>query len=187
MTVALAVALATGCADGSSDAVHTSTAPTRTTTTSTVPTTAPPATSTVTPTTVATDPVLSAYLAFWDLYRELGGKPPPFDPAAVTPRLDELTTGAERTQLFNFLQNNAATGLVLRGDLDHAPSVVSNDGTVAVVKDCMDDRLGVYRVADNTRVDNDNPNRQPYTVLLRHSADRWRVETVKRGAEPCTV
>lgn len=131
--------------------------------------------------------MLAAYLAFWDLYVKLGGTPPPFDPAAVSPRLAELTTGAETQQLFDFLQNNATAGLVLRGDLDHSPTVISNDGAVAVVEDCMDDRLGVYRVADDVRTDTDDPNRHLYTVTLRQDGGQWRVETVSMGSEPCTV
>lgn len=140
-----------------------------------------------TTTTEPTDQVLVAYLAFWDLYIDLGGTPPPFDPAAVSSRLAELTTGAEIQQLFDFLQNNATTGLVLRGDLEHSPTVTSNDGTVAVVEDCMDDRLGVYRVADDVRTDTDDPNRHLYTVTLRQEGGQWRVETVSMGSEPCTV
>lgn len=138
-------------------------------------------------TTVAADPVVAAYLAFWNMYIELGGTPPPFDAGAVTPRLDELTTGAEKAQLFDFLQKNAATGLVLRGDIEHSPTVVSNDGTVAVVRDCMDDRTGVYRIADNSRVDTDDPARHLLMVGLRQEGGTWRVETVTTEPEPCTV
>ena len=154
------------------------------TTTSSGPTTTSAATTTADPT---NEPVLTAYLEFWDLYIELGGTPPPFDPASVTARLDQLTTGAERTQLFDFLQKNAATGLVLRGDIAHSPDIVSNDGSVAVVEDCMDDRIGVYRVADNSRSDTDDPARRLYTVALRQIDGRWKVETVTTGPEPCTV
>ena len=112
---------------------------------------------------------------------------PPFDAAVATARLDELTTGAERTQLFDFFQKNAATGLVLRGEIDHSPTVVSLDDPTAVVQDCMDDRTGVYRVADNSRVDTDDPNRHLYTATLRLVEGRWKVETVSMDPEPCTV
>jgi len=121
------------------------------------------------------------------MYIELGGTPPPFDASKVRPRLDELTTGAEKAQLFDFLQKNAATGVVLRGDIDHSPTVASNDNTTAVVRDCMDDRTGVYRVADNSRVDSDDPARRLYVAGLRQEGGRWRVETVTIGPEPCTV
>jgi hypothetical protein len=161
----------------------------RTSTTTTTPpvTGSTRTTTTTTPGDEPADPVLTTYLAFWDLYIELGGTPPPFDPTTVTPRLEELTTGAETEQLFDFLQSNATTGLVLRGEIDHSPQVISDDGTVAVVEDCMDDRLGVYRVADGTRVDTDDPDRHLYTVTLRQEGGRWRVETVTMGSEPCAV
>jgi len=184
LTIAVLALVAGACSDGRSDADGTTTTVKRTSTTTT---TTAPASSSSTTTTEVGDPVLAAYLAFWDLYVELGGTPPPFDPAAVSPRLAELTTGAETQQLFDFLQNNATAGLVLRGDLDHSPTVISNDGTVAVVEDCLDDRLGVYRVADDARTDTDDPNRHLYTVTLRQEGGRWRVDTVSMGSEPCTV
>jgi len=196
LTIGLIVLISCGCSDGRSDKrsdasgsngsvkATTTTAPAAATTTSSGPSTTSAATTSADPT---NEPVLTAYLGFWDLYIELGGTPPPFDPAGVTARLDELTTGAERTQLFDFLQKNAATGLVLRGDIAHSPDVMSNDGSVAVVEDCMDDRIGVYRVADSSRTDTDDPARRLYTVALRQSDGGWKVETVTTGPEPCTV
>jgi len=121
------------------------------------------------------------------MYIELGGTPPPFDAEATRTRLDELTTGAERTQLFDFLQKNAATGLVILGDAEHVPEVTSNDGTMAVVSDCLDDQTGVYRVTDDSRVDTDDPARRLYTASLRLGGGVWRVETVATEPEPCTV
>mgnify|MGYP007071134430 CR=1 FL=1 len=186
--------LAGGCSDGRSDASGSTTTVKHTTTTTTAgdgaatsTTVSSTSTAVTSSTSAEPDGVVAGYLAFWDLYIGLGGTPPPFDAATITTRLDELTTGAERTQLFDFLQKNAATGLVLRGDIDHAPKVASNDGTVAVVEDCMDDRTGVYRVADNSRVDTDDPARRLYTTSLRLVDDRWKVETVSTSPEPCTV
>lgn len=180
----LALALL-GCSDERSDADgSTTTVKQPSTTTASESSTT---TTEVSTTTVAGDPVIAAYLAFWNMYIELGGTPPPFNASAVTPRLEELTTGDEKAQLFDFLQKNAATGLVLRGDIAHSPTVVSNDGSVAIVRDCMDDRTGVYRVADNSRVDTDSPARHLYTVSLRKDGGTWRVETVTTGPEPCTV
>ena len=185
LTIALLVALLAGCSDERSDAGGSTTTVKRASTT----TASESSTSTtgVTTTTVAGDPVIDAYLAFWDMYLELGGTPPPFNAGGVTPRLEELTTGAEKAQLFEFLQKNAATGLVLRGEIEHSPTVASNDGSVAVVRDCLDDRIGVYRVADDSRVDTDDPARRLYTVSLRQEGGKWRVETVTTGPEPCTV
>ena len=184
--------ISSGCSDGRSDTGGPTSGVRRSTTsTSTagesLPATTSAAASTPTSAASTTDGVLTAYLAFWDLYIELGGTPPPFDAGMVTSRLDALTTGAERTQLFDFLQKNAATGLVLRGDIVHSPSVASNDGSVAVVGDCMDDRIGVYRMADNSRVDTDDPARRLYTVALRMVGDSWKVENVATRPEPCSV
>lgn len=196
LTIALIVLISCGCSDARSDKrsdasgsngsvnATTTSAPAAKTTTTSGPSTTSAVTTSADP---ANEPVLTAYLGFWDLYIELGGTPPPFDPASVTARLDELTTGAERTQLFDFLQKNAATGLVLRGDIVHSPDVVSNDGSVAIVEDCMDDRIGVYRVADNSRSDTDDPARRLYTAALRQIDGRWKVETVTTRPEPCTV
>ncbi len=180
------------CSGGRSDAGGPTSGVKRSTTSTSITVESPPATTSTTastPTSAAStaDEVLTAYLAFWDLYIELGSTPPPFDPGKATSRLGVLTTGPERAQLFDFLQKNAATGLVLRGDLVHAPSVASNDGSVAVVEDCMDDRIGVYRVSDNSRVDTDDPARRLYTVALRKVDSLWKVESVATRPEPCTA
>lgn len=185
LTIVVLAMVGGACSDGRSDAGETTTSVKRTPTTST--TTTSPITGSSTTTTETAGPVLVAYLAFWDEYIALAGMPPPFDVAAVTARLAEVTTGAETQQLLDFLQNNATTGLVLRGDLDHSPVVVSNDGPTAVIEDCMDDRLGVHRVADDVRIDTDDPSRRLYTATLRQEGGRWRVETVSMGSEPCTV
>jgi hypothetical protein len=74
---------------------------------------------------------------------------------------------------------------VLRGDIGHTPTVLSNDGTVAMVDDCVDDRLGVYRVADDSRVDTDDPARRTYTATLRQVDGVWRVERVDAEGTPC--
>jgi hypothetical protein len=184
LTILLLALAVLGCSDERSDADGSTTTVKRTSTSTTEASTS---TTEVSTTTVAGDPVIAAYLAFWDMYVELGGTPPPFNAGGVTPRLEELTTGAEKAQLFEFLQKNAATGLVLRGEIEHSPTVVSNDGSVAVVRDCLDDRIGVYRVADNSRVDTDDPARRLYAVSLRQDGGKWRVEAVTTGPEPCTV
>ena len=112
---------------------------------------------------------MDAYRAFWAMYLELTAASA-FDAAAVKARLDVQTTGAERDHMFQMLQVNAATGVLLRGDMDHAPVVESNDGTVAVVRDCLNDRTGVFRISDGSRVDQDVPGRTTYVARL-HLAD----------------
>lgn len=70
--------------------------------------TAPPSASPSAPSAPASDDaVLDAYRSFWAMYLDLGAAPV-FDAGAVEARLEELTVGAERDQLFQFLQGNAA-------------------------------------------------------------------------------
>jgi len=169
-------------ADGSTTTVkRTSTSADATTSTEPAPTSE----STVPPN--SNEAVATAYVAFWDRYVEIGSTPPPFDPDATRSQLAEFTTGAETAQLFEFFQNNATTGVVVRGEMDHSPTVESNDGTVAVVRDCMDDRTGAFRVADGSRIDTDDPARRPYVATLRFEGGTWKVERITTEPEPCTV
>lgn len=122
-------------------AVQVSTTLRPSTTTSTTSTPSTSSTTAPTSTTTNTDAeVLTAVRAFWDVFIEVGGRTGPFDPQAVRTRLAERTTGASTTTLFQFFQGNAAAGYVVRGEIDLAPVVVSNDGTTAQVRDCHDDR-----------------------------------------------
>lgn len=182
LSIAFLAVIVVACSHGRADAGGTTTT-VKSSSTTAAPTSEPSLTTTST--TIAEDPVLVAYLDFWELYVELGGAPPPFDPIAVNARLEELTTDPESAQLFDFFQRNAATGLVLRGDIGHTPTVLSNDGTIAMVDDCADDRLGVYRVADDSRVDTDDPARRTYTTTLRQVDGVWRVERVDAEGTPC--
>ena len=129
---------------------------------------------------------MDAYRAFWAMYLELTAASA-FDAAAVKARLDVQTTGAERDHMFQMLQVNAATGVLLRGDMDHAPVVESNDGTVAVVRDCLNDRTGVFRISDGSRVDQDVPGRTTYVARLHLVDGTWRVEAVSTEAASCTA
>lgn len=187
LSIAFLAVIVAACSHGRADAGGTTTTVKSSSTTAALrPEPSPSEPSlTTTSTTIAEDPVLVAYLDFWELYVELGGAPPPFDPIAVNARLEELTTDPESAQLFDFFQRNAATGLVLRGDIGHTPTVLSNDGTTAMVDDCADDRLGVYRVADDSRVDTDDPARRTYTATLRQVDGVWRVERVDAEGTPC--
>ena len=167
--------------DGSTTTVkRTSTtvdAPTTDTSSTTAPTTLPP----------EDQAVVAAYLAFWDRYVQIGSTPPPFDPAATRAQLAEFTSGDETTQLFDFFKNNATTGVVVRGDTRHSPTVESNDGTVAVVRDCMDDRTGAFRIADDSRIDTNDPARRTYVATLRLDGSTWKVAKVTTEPEPCTA
>lgn len=181
LTLVLCGLTAVGCSGSGRDASRSTT--TVTVADPTTSTTADPAAPTADPSDQA---VLDAYRAFWSMYVDLSASPPPFDAVAVTSRLDALTVGAEQKQLFAFLQSNAANGVVLRGDLDNSPTVESNDGTTAVIRDCMDDRLGVFR-ADGSRVDQDVPGRTVYLTQLRLVGGAWRVEQLSTKGESCAV
>lgn len=192
------VGLATGgCSDGSDPATTTTNPGVQASTTSQQVTTATtsPATSATTATTGAltstsasTDTeVLAAVRAFWDMFIEVGGRAGPFDPQAVRDRLAERTTGAESATLFQFFQGNAAGGYVVRGEIDLAPTVVSNDGTAAQVRDCHDDRTGVYRAADGTRIDTDNPARHQVLMTLLRENGNWKVATIIDEGDGCVV
>ena len=168
--------------DGSTTTVkRTSTTADATTST----TSAPTSETTVAP--KSDEAVVAAYVAFWDRYVQIGSTPPPFDPDATRSQLAEFTIGAQSAQLFEFFQNNATTGVIVRGETDHAPSVESNDGTVAVVRDCMDDRTGAFRVADGSRIDTDDPDRRTYVATMRFEGGAWKVERVTTEPESCTV
>ncbi len=196
--LAVAALTATGCSGGDEPApsaaptpVEVATAPT----TTPAPTTQAPATTTTArvTTTTSTPPagndaeVLAAVRSFWDLFIEVGGLPGPFDAQAVRARLVERTTGAQTTTLFQFFQGNAAVGYVVRGEIDLAPKVVSNDGATAKVRDCHDDRTGVYRASDGTRIDTDNPARHQVLMTLRKENGTWKVESTIDEGDGCAV
>ncbi len=169
-------------------AVQVSTTLRPSTTTSTTSTPSTSSTTAPTSTTTNTDAeVLTAVRAFWDVFIEVGGRTGPFDPQAVRTRLAERTTGASTTTLFQFFQGNAAAGYVVRGEIDLAPVVVSNDGTTAQVRDCHDDRTGVYRAADGTRVDTDNPARHQVLMTLRKENGVWKVATIVDEGDGCVA
>jgi hypothetical protein len=192
VTVAVILAVLAGCSDsgretGRDTDVSTTTVK-RTTTTVDTPTSADtsPTTSSA-PSPSADEAVVAAYVAFWDRYVQIGSTPPPFNPEATRAQLVEFTSGDETAQLFEFFQNNATTGVVVRGETEHSPTVESNDGTVALVRDCMDDRTGAFRIADDSRIDTDDPARRTYLATLRLDGSTWKVERVTTEPEPCTV
>jgi hypothetical protein len=193
--VVVASLAASACSGGSDDSagrtgssVQTSTpAPTTTPTaaasSSTTSTTAAP-----TSTAASSDAdVLAAVRSFWDLFIEVGGRSGPFDPHAVRARLVTRTTGDELATLFQFFQGNAAAGYVVRGEIDLAPSVVSNDGTTTQVRDCHDDRTGVYRASDGSRIDTDDPARHQVLMTLRQEDGTWKVAAIIDEGNGCVA
>jgi len=155
-------------------------------------TTPPPAVSTraAVPLTTSVGPdvaVLEAVRAFWDTFVEVGGRSGPFDPVAVRNRLLERTTGEQTATLFRFFQGNAVAGYVVRGGFDLAPKVISNDGSVARVRDCHDDHTGVYRLSDGVRIDSDDPERHQVLMTLQLEGGTWKVASVVTEGHGCVA
>ena len=191
MTAVVILVVLAGCSDSGRetgrDTDGSTTTVKRTSTTVDTPTSADTSPTSSAPAPSADEAVVAAYVAFWDRYVQIGSTPPPFNPEATRAQLAEFTTGDETAQLFEFFQNNATTGVVVRGDTEHSPTIESNDGTVAVVRDCMDDRTGAFRIADDSRIDTDDPARRTYVATLRLDGSTWKVESVTTEPEPCTV
>ncbi|MGE4086319.1 MAG: hypothetical protein AB7H93_25310 [Vicinamibacterales bacterium] len=152
------------------------------------PTDATPSSASAPPTTVdaTTDELTTAVRSFWDLYLELGARTTPFDGDLVRQQLSERATGEQVNRLLNYFSSTAASGYVVQGTIDSAPTVVSVDGDTALVRDCADDMTGLYRIADGSRVDTDNPLRHQMLLELRREAGVWKVAAITDEADGCT-
>lgn len=128
----------------------------------------------------------SAVRAFWDLYLELGTRTGPFDAEAIRQRLAERTTGAELNRLLAYFSSNAASGYVVLGTIDIAPTIVSVSADSAQVRDCYDDTTGLYRVSDNSRVDSDSPLRHQVLMTFLREGGVWKVAAVNDEGDGCT-
>jgi hypothetical protein len=134
------------------------------------------------------DPTVHAAVRrFWDLYIELGSAGSPFDVDATRARLAEATTGDELNRLLAFLSSNAAAGYVVRGTIDAAPIVVSVGDHVAQVRDCYDDRTGLYRIDDGTRLEVDVPGRHLVLITLALEDRAWKVASISDEGDACTA
>jgi len=129
----------------------------------------------------------TAVRAFWDVYLELGSRTGPFDPQVVRVRLGEHATGGELQRLFDFFQGNAQAGYVVRGSIDLAPKIVESTDTTGTVRDCYDDKTGLYRVGDGGRVDTDNPQRHQVLMSLMSVQGVWKVAAIKDEGDGCVA
>ena len=155
--------------------------PARTTTT----TGAAPATST-SGGDVATNAALTAAVrTFWDTYLEVGRRIATLDPTALRERLATRATGEELRQLVAFFTTNKNSGFVVRGDIDVAPKVIAASSTGWQVRDCFDDRTGLYR-SDGSRVDTDNPLRHQVLLSLVSEGVVWKVASMIDEGYGCT-
>ena len=147
-------------------------------------TTGAPSTTTATSSTAE---LTSAIRAFWDLYLSVGARTGPFDGEATRARLAERTTGASLNRLLAYFSSNAASGYLVRGAIEIAPTIVSVSGDTAQVRDCYDDTTGLYRMSDGTRVDTDNPLRHQVLMTLVRENGVWKVSAITDEGDGCTA
>jgi hypothetical protein len=106
--------------------------------------------------------------------------------APEAPGLAEHATGDALAAVRKAFLGFKAAGSVIRGSLDLAPTVVSVEGSTALVRDCYDDQTGVYSVADGTRQDQENPKRHLVTATVVQEGGVWKVAAIKLEGDGCT-
>jgi hypothetical protein len=143
-----------------------------------------PTSSTTSPT--SDEAVVAAIAAFWDTYLEVGRHTGPFDPMATRDALAARATGDELKQLYNVFQVNSIRGQVIRGDIANSPEVIENDGSTAEVRDCYDDRTGLYRVSDGARLDQDDPARKRAMLTVVFDSGGWKVASIRDEGTGCS-
>jgi hypothetical protein len=65
--------------------------------------------------------------------------------------------------------------------------VVSFAETTAQVRDCYDDRTGLYRISDGTRVDKEDARRHKVLMTLELERGVWKVSAIADEGLGCTV
>ena len=179
--VLLAVAvLAAACSgDGDSSSPDSSTSSTSTSSTSTTtsePTSTTATTDTTSPTADEEAVILERYLEFWDVRFEANSDP--VDPA--DPRLADLATDAQLTNVLEETQRRADQGLALRNPTDSVterrPVVVSVDGSEATIQDCSISDTIVYRVSDGEVIDDSTVTRS-VSATMRKVDGVWKLSS----------
>ena len=179
--VLLAVAvLAAACSgDGDSSSPDSSTSSTSTSSTSTTtsePTSTTATTDTTSPTADEEAVILERYLEFWDVRFEANSDP--VDPA--DPRLADLATDAQLTNVLEETQRRADQGLALRNPTDSVterrPVVVSVDGSEATIQDCSINDTIVYRVSDGEVIDDSTVTRS-VSATMRKVDGVWKLSS----------
>jgi hypothetical protein len=123
--------------------------------------------------------------AFWAAYLDLANQPGPFDATSSQIVLERVATGPALDRLLYLLRTNSEAGYSVRGNIESDPRLVSQVGINATVRDCYDDHSGLYRVADGSRVDQDDPGLHLAELGLVHQANGWRVSSIDQSGEPC--
>jgi hypothetical protein len=176
ITAAVAVAGCSGNDDSADPTSPTQASATTTSRTTSNATTAP----------TSDDAVVAAIGAFWDMYLDVGGRSGPFDPTATRDAIAAHATGDELEQLYNAFQVNSIRGQVIRGEIENSPEVIENDGATAEVRDCYDDRTGLYRVSDGARLDQDDPARKRAMLTLVFESGVWKVASIRDEGTGCS-
>lgn len=175
-----AVLAATACSgDGDSSSPSSSTSSTSTTSTSTT-TSEPTSTTATTDTTSSTGDeeavILERYLEFWDVRFEANSEP--VDPA--DPRLADLATDAQLTNVLEETQRRADQGLALRNPpnsvTERRPVVVSVNGAEATIQDCSINDTIVYRVSDGEIIDDSTVTRS-VSANMRKVDGAWKLSS----------
>jgi hypothetical protein len=158
---------------------------TSSTTTKSTSTSSPP--TTVAATAAPRDADLRAAVrAYWDVYLDVGARTASLDAAALRARLGERATGDQLRQLVAFFTTNKNSAFVVRGELDIAPVVVTASAASAQVRDCYDDRTGLFR-PDGSRVDTDNPLRHQVLMTLVLEGAAWKVASTTGEGFGCAA
>lgn len=134
------------------------------------------------PTSPVETAALNAYRDFWTAYVEAGDPMNPDDP-----RLAAHATGDELARVQQTFSAYKAAGNVIRGDTDLAPKVVEAAVDHAQVRDCYDDRTGLYAVTTGIRQDQEDPRRHLVTATLVVEQGVWKVSAVKHEGDGCTA
>lgn len=178
--LAAAVLGAAACSgDGESSLPSSSTTTTSTISTSTTasePTSTTATTGTTSPTDDEEAVILQRYLEFWDVRFEANSEP--VDPA--DPRLADLATDAQLTNVLEETQRRADQGLALRNPTDSVterrPVVVTVDGSEATIQDCSINDTIVYRVSDGEVIDDSTVTRS-VSATMRKVDGVWKLSS----------
>lgn len=130
--------------------------------------------------------LVASVRAYWDIYLDVGLRSSALDASALRARLGERAAGDQLRQLVAFFTTNKNSGFVVRGELDIAPVIVASTATSAQVRDCHDDRTGLFR-ADGSRVDTDNPLRHQVLMTLVVEGGVWKVASTTDEGYGCAA
>lgn len=171
LIVAVAVVLGAGCSDDDG-AIPEGTTTTRQPTTSSGPTTSS------TTSGGAESDVTRRYEAFWDA--RFAANQAPADPDDLD--LPELATGAQLEEVLDETRRNRDEGIAFRRPQDSVyerrVTVISDDGDMARLQDCVTNDGIVYRI-DTGEVIDDSVGTSSLEATMRRVDGVWKLESTK--------